>query len=381
MTIEDGIRTDKLTREEVERGESSHAKLLGMVRPGSRVLECGPQNGIMTRYLKEELGCQVYIVEIDPQCFQKASAYADGGVCASLEDDGWLERFEHASFDYILYADVLEHLHDPLAVLMKMRRFLKEDGSALLSVPNVAHGDVLMNLLCDQFNYLTPGLLAPEHIHLFALESIREMIRRAGYYAAYEGATYAPLFHTEQGPFIPESRRDELKQIIRDHATKEAYQFVFRLSTRETQTLSDVEKALSGQGEVRSRFYFDCYGKGFTEAEKAEIIGKRKEDGRVVYQVPLPQGCEAVRYDPLEGQCCLLEHTVTTVDGQAVKADVVNGVKLSGGGHDALWNPRPADDRLPMARGEGVDRRNGHCSAWGGKMALRAVRVAIGRAG
>ena len=39
--------------------------MINQIKRGSKVLEFGPANGRMTRYLKEMLDCKVYLVEID----------------------------------------------------------------------------------------------------------------------------------------------------------------------------------------------------------------------------------------------------------------------------------------------------------------------------
>lgn len=225
---------------DVQKGETSHAKLLQMVPPGSTVLECGPAYGIMTRYLKEKLGCKVYILEVDPDCYANTIQYADGGVCTDLEEDDWLTRFDEGSFDCILYADVLEHLRNPQLVLSKMRRLLKPDGSVLLSVPNAANGDIIMNLLCDRFHYTPLGLLDNTHIHLFAREDLRTMVQEAGYYLAYESCTLTPLFCNEQGVFLSQEERLRLSWVLAGHSTRNVYQFICRLVTTETETQTDM---------------------------------------------------------------------------------------------------------------------------------------------
>src|SRR2546430_7992277 len=44
------------------------------------------------------------------------------------------------SFDAIVYADVLEHLADPLRVLSELDRYLAPDGFVIVSVPNIEIG-------------------------------------------------------------------------------------------------------------------------------------------------------------------------------------------------------------------------------------------------
>ena len=316
-----------LDEEAVRQGNSSHTKILQMVSPGTRVLECGPADGIMTRYLKEVLHCTVYIIEIDETCYEHAIQYADGGVCASLEDDSWMEQFENESFDYILYADVLEHLRNPQAVLTKMKRYLKSDGAVILSVPNVANGDIIMNLLCDQFTYTPLGLLDDTHIHLFARKSLHAMIQDAGYFAACETCTRVPLFATEQGDFLHPEQRDRLERALEDHPTRNIYQYILRLSLKEVPLQSDIETIAYDTAEVKSRFYFDL-GAGFSEKSRQDHEAACLSDGRVSYSVQLPENCVAVRFDPVENQACIVQNAVATIDDQPVDMLAANGSRI-----------------------------------------------------
>lgn len=311
---------------DVQRGETSHTKLLQMVSPESTVLECGPGGGVMTRYLKESLRCTVYILEMDPDCYTKASCYADGGVCADLEQDDWMTELEDSYFDYILYADVLEHLRDPQAVLTKMKRFLKPEGCVLLSVPNVANGDIIANLLCDQFTYTPLGLLDNTHIHLFARQNLWEMIRASGYYLAREACTKVPLFASEQGKFIPEERRSALRQALISHPTYHIYQYICCLTQQETEIISEVNN-MRIYSTVGSRFYFD-FGEGLSEKNRINVYPEVRGNDRLRYTVKLPKGCTAVRYDPIEMCRCILREITVEIDGMPVSAQPLNGLTV-----------------------------------------------------
>lgn len=319
-----------LDEKTVQQGDSSHAKILQQVKPGSVVLECGPADGVMTRYLKETLGCTVYILELDPVCYAHASRYADGGACANLEEDGWMSTLQAGTFDAILYADVLEHLRDPQAVLTKMKRFLKPDGRVLLSVPNIANGDIIANLLCDQFTYTPLGLLDNTHIHLFARKNLQEMIRAAGYYLERESCTQVPLFATEQGKFIPEERRSALKHAMLDHPTYHIYQYICKLSQTKSETVSEIDDAM-GADIVRteSRFYLD-FGAGLSEESRVNIQPEVLADGRLRYTVELPEGCISVRYDPVELRPCILREMTAQADGTSITAQPLNGIDVGG---------------------------------------------------
>ena len=68
---------------------TGHGKSMAHIRPGSLVLECGCATGYLTKYMKEKLNCQVYIVEREQEAFQIARQYAEGGVCADLNREDW----------------------------------------------------------------------------------------------------------------------------------------------------------------------------------------------------------------------------------------------------------------------------------------------------
>ena len=104
---------------------NSLSLMIGQIRRGSTVLEFGPANGRMTRYLKEALDCSVYLVEIDEEAGKQAAQYGEDIVIDDAETYSWYERYENIRFDYITFADVLEHLRDPEKLLKKSQKFIK----------------------------------------------------------------------------------------------------------------------------------------------------------------------------------------------------------------------------------------------------------------
>ena len=79
------------------------------VTKGTRVLEFGPANGRLTRYLKEEKECLVDIVEIDQESGEEAAEYANNALLGKEKGDiekyYWLELNE--KYDFVIFADVV----------------------------------------------------------------------------------------------------------------------------------------------------------------------------------------------------------------------------------------------------------------------------------
>ena len=83
-------------------------------------------------------------------------------------------------FDLILFADVLEHVADPIAVLRRLLGYLAEDGHVVVSLPNVAAWTVRLGLLAGRFDYRPSGILDDSHLRFFTRDSARRLLEGAG---------------------------------------------------------------------------------------------------------------------------------------------------------------------------------------------------------
>ena len=97
--------------------------------------------------------------------------------------------YEDGYFDYIIFGDVLEHLHSPAAVLENMKRYLKPDGAILASIPNIMHISVISNLLNGYFTYEDSGILDKTHLRFFTKNEITRMFSNSGYQIEDIGVT------------------------------------------------------------------------------------------------------------------------------------------------------------------------------------------------
>lgn len=206
---------------------NSHGIILSQIAPGSMVLECGCASGYMTRYMKEELDAMVSIVELNPSYYGQAKEYAADGICADLESQEWWNYYQGRKFDYILFADVLEHLDNPESVISRAVDLLKEDGTIIVSIPNVAHADILINMLNGRWNYMPLGLLDNTHIHFWAKRNLADLFQQAGLSLVDQDYTILPPFTTEQKS--EENTTELLSAIytICHQPYADVYQFVF----------------------------------------------------------------------------------------------------------------------------------------------------------
>lgn len=100
-------------------------------QPGMRVLEVGCGAG---NVLEQVEGARVGI-DLSTFLLEKARARLGSKADLHLMDAENL-TFEDASFDRVYCTEVLEHVLEPRRVIAEMRRVLKPDGVAVVSVPN-----------------------------------------------------------------------------------------------------------------------------------------------------------------------------------------------------------------------------------------------------
>ncbi|AIQ20838.1 hypothetical protein H70357_32350 [Paenibacillus sp. FSL H7-0357] len=159
---------------------TSHSLILNKIKRNSKVLEFGSASGYMTKYMKEELGCEIVCIEIDAEAAEKARKYADLMIVADIENDPWFQKISEFTFDFILFADVLEHLRNPEVILKQATSLLNNDGIVLTSVPNISHNAIIMELMQGRFDYRSTGLLDDTHVHFFTRKSLLELLDDCG---------------------------------------------------------------------------------------------------------------------------------------------------------------------------------------------------------
>lgn len=269
--------------------DNANADIIKLIRPESEVLEFGPAYGRMTKYLREELGCQIDIVEIDMEAGESAGRYARysciGVEEGNIENKIWEKKFAGNRYDAIVFTDVLEHLHNPEEILMICKTFLKSDGSILCSIPNIAHSSVILGLLSGEFTYKETGLLDKTHIHFFTEKSFLEMVNSCGYYISYEHAIVMPV-GTIELPYTYKLVSKDIENVLKRRSNSEAYQFVFELKHKGSESAE--ESFTTSQNAYMGKAV--CYIKEeddieFSEQKKiSKIVTSEKNDIRFSFQ-------------------------------------------------------------------------------------------------
>jgi len=171
---------------------SSHQKIVKYIESGTTVLDVGCARGYLGKECKNK-GCYVAGIEVDKEDASEAGCYIDRVICGDVEKIYRNLDFDKL-FDYIIFADILEHLKYPEIILDKFKKFLKpRKGKIIVSLPNVARIDIRLKLLFGMFEYQDGGILDKTHLRFFTLKSARTLISKTGYEIKKE--KYAGVFN------------------------------------------------------------------------------------------------------------------------------------------------------------------------------------------
>jgi SAM-dependent methyltransferase len=120
------------------------------------------------------------VIAVEPDPERAAVARARGlSVHNGLLDEEFLA--EHGGFDVVLSSDVIEHTAAPAGFVEMMGRALRPGGLLLVSVPNVAHWSVRLNLLFGRFDYEPVGIMDATHLRWFTTKTIADLLDRNGF--------------------------------------------------------------------------------------------------------------------------------------------------------------------------------------------------------
>jgi 2-polyprenyl-3-methyl-5-hydroxy-6-metoxy-1,4-benzoquinol methylase len=134
-----------------------------------RVLDIGCSNGGWLA-MARDAGWQVAGAEPDPVSRSQAR---DRGIDVRETVSAWLEESER--FDYVTISHVIEHVHDPLALLRDIYMLLRPGGRLYIDTPNI---DAVGH---DIYGRDWLGLDPPRHLILFNRKSLVAAVTKSGF--------------------------------------------------------------------------------------------------------------------------------------------------------------------------------------------------------
>jgi 2-polyprenyl-3-methyl-5-hydroxy-6-metoxy-1,4-benzoquinol methylase len=150
------------------------AELYSLYLPGTRhgrLLDVGCGDGGQFARMRA-MGWEVEGQEVDAAAAERARTVHGLRVhLGALQQVG----LPDAIFDVVTMSHVIEHAHDPVALLKECRRVLKPGGVLMAVTPNIN------SLGHRRFGSCWLALDPPRHLHLFSPTTLRQVADRAGF--------------------------------------------------------------------------------------------------------------------------------------------------------------------------------------------------------
>ena len=149
--------------------------IASLVEPKSRVLDIGCGDGSLLVHLKETKDIIPFGIEISSRACELARR---SGIEVKQADISKGELSLPPDIDYILVTEVLEHLSNPIEVLMRLKGKFKL--GLLIEIPNTGALSERLRLLLGRFPkqwILHPG----EHLHFWTVTDFLFLCHRLGF--------------------------------------------------------------------------------------------------------------------------------------------------------------------------------------------------------
>lgn len=144
-----------------------------------KVVDIGCNTGAFGEGLKNTRSIEVWGVEPNANAAKLASQRLDNVIVSLFDADVPLPD---ATFDVVIFNDVLEHFAEPWNALRIAARKLRPGGCVVASIPNLRQIDNLIHILKDKdFHYETMGIRDRTHLRFFTRKSILRLFEESGY--------------------------------------------------------------------------------------------------------------------------------------------------------------------------------------------------------
>ncbi len=158
----------------------SQQEIIKLVGHDQTVLELGPAAGYMTKAFLNK-NCTVDVVEIDQNSLRKIPKKVRLALGGSIEDPSILKKL-NSDYNFIIMADVLEHLVYPSQTLRALRQVAGGQTKLIISMPNIASWPMRKQLFFKgDFAYQESGLLDKTHLHFYTVETLPKLLEENGW--------------------------------------------------------------------------------------------------------------------------------------------------------------------------------------------------------
>lgn len=294
---------------------TSLSVLASLVHQGATVLDLGCGSGALGQYLQETRQCTTDGLTWSEAEANHARPYYRRVVVDDLEACDLLTTFTPRTYDYIVCADVLEHLRAPERVLSACRELLKPEGQLLVSVPNAGYAGLIAELLQGEFRYREEGLLDRTHLRFFTRRSLTRFLSEQRWAVQSLDTIQREMPESEF-----KAQLDQLPPAVARYllATPDALTYQFIGVAEPVAQANSHPPTDAPRESARALFTAQLYvahGGGFLEDSKRTATGVIGAERQTVgFDLPTEKPITAIRLDPADRPGFLHLHALRLLD-------------------------------------------------------------------
>lgn len=169
----------------LDPGDENDARIVAgkYIPANSVVLDVGSACGDFGSFLHKQKSCEMHGMEFSAESIEIARQTHAYSSIHQVD----LNRFDSRNFsdlnrhfDVIALLDVLEHVVHFNHVIHELKGMLKSGGIFVISLPNLAFGNIKLQLLTNNFIYTETGILDETHVRFFTFRTIADFLSKQG---------------------------------------------------------------------------------------------------------------------------------------------------------------------------------------------------------
>ena len=301
---------------------TSLSVLASLVAPHSTVLDLGCGSGALGQHLAETRQCTSDGVTLSEAEAEHARPHYRRVVVDNLESCDLTATFAGQRYDFIVCADVLEHLSRPERVLDACRDLLAPKGRLLISVPNAGYCGLVLDLMHGEFRYREEGLLDSTHLRFFTRRSLTRLLH-AQHWGLEVLDTVQREWPESEFQVQPDSVPPAVTRYLLAQPDALAYQFIGMASPAEPDAAAampfSVIASLTSPAHAvfTAQLYLAAEG-AYSEDSKLLAIGTMGSLHQTLrFTLPTFQAARpGLRLDPADRPGFLHLHAITLTDAQ-----------------------------------------------------------------
>lgn len=295
-----------------ENVEESLSKIVNKISFNSVVLDVGCGSGMLGSYLSKSRGCIVDGVDSDESAIKICRSNSKYRLTEvkNLESELLTNVFLTEGYDYIVVADVLEHLACPDLLLAELTKLIKPHGTIIFSVPNITHISVGFELLFGYFEYSNNGLFDNTHMRFYSRQTLLKKLEDFGLFSWEIDTVQKEIEETEFSNHISNLFPDQwMTALVAGREDALTYQWLISTKVYPNDDQKTIKSALLSARKPTltfgtELFWADCNNPNLTEGNK--LVGHlhvRSEDSLVIdfhfSECHGLSGLQKIRLDPV----------------------------------------------------------------------------------